>query len=214
VTTSTENLIDGLVDRLAPMPARLIERRLAMAVLGGGAIVFALVIGLTGFRSDLSTAVGDFDFWAKLVYAAALAMIALAAARHLARPEVSGIKMAGFAVPVVALLLLAVVELGTAAADQRSALIFGNTWRECPLLIAAFSLPLLAVLMRLFTGFAPQRPRLTGAIIGVAAGATTAMIYSLHCPETAMTFLLLWYSAGVAIIAAIGAIIGPRILRW
>jgi hypothetical protein len=214
VTTPTEKLIDGLVDQLAPIPARSIERRLAITVLVGGAVVFALIIGLTGFRSDLSTAVGDFDFWAKLVYAASLAMLALAAARQLARPEVSGIKLTSFAVPVAILVLLAMYELGTAAAGQRNALIFGNTWRECPLLIAAFSFPLLAILMRLFTGFAPQRPRLTGAIIGVAAGATTAMIYSLHCPETAMTFLLLWYSAGVAIIALVGAMIGPRVLRW
>jgi hypothetical protein len=55
---------------------------------------------------------------------------------------------------------------------------------------------------------------LTGAIIGVAAGATAASFYSLHCPEMAMTFLLLWYTAGIAIIAAIGAIVGPRCLRW
>jgi hypothetical protein len=48
----------------------------------------------------------------------------------------------------------------------------------------------------------------------LAAGAITAMLYSLHCPETAMTFLLLWYSAGIAIIAGIGAMIGPRFLRW
>ncbi len=214
MTTSTENLIDGLADRLVPLPAKLLERRFALAVAGGAIVVLALVIGVVGLRPDLARATADGDFWVKLVYTGGIALVAMAGARRLARPEVSGINLAYFAVPIGALALLAVVELSAAPVDQRNALIFGISWRECPVLIAGLSLPLLAILLRLFAGFAPQRPRLTGAVIGLAAGATTAMLYSLHCPETAMTFLLLWYSAGIAIIAAIGAIVGPRVLRW
>ncbi len=214
MTTSTDELIDGLADRLVPVRAKLLERRLALAVAGGAIVVLALVVGLIGLRPDLKSATATGDFWVKLVYTGAIAMVALAGARRLARPDVSGIKLTYFAVPVVALALLAIFELSSAPVDQRNALIFGNTWRECPVLIAAFALPLLAILLRLFAGFAPQRPRLTGAVVGLAAGATTATLYSLHCPETAMAFLLLWYSAGIAIIAAIGAIVGPRVLRW
>lgn len=214
MTTSTDNLIDGLAERLVPLRAKQLERRFALAVVGGAVIVLALVIGVVGLRPDLSSATADGNFWVKLVYTGGIAIIALAGARRLARPEVSAINPAYFVVPVGVLALLAVVEYGSASPDQRNALIFGISWRECPFYIAALALPLLAILLRLFGGFAPQRPRLTGGVIGIAAGATTAMLYSLHCPETAMTFLLLWYSAGIAIIAAIGAIIGPRVLRW
>ena len=214
MTTSTENLIDDLAGGLKAVPAGSLERRLMLAVMAGGLFVFALVVGLTGLRPDLIAAIATSSFWVKLVYTGTIALIALAGARHLARPEVSGIKLAYFAVPVGVLILMAIVEMSSAPTDQRSALIFGNSWRECPVLIAALSLPLLAIFLRLFAGFAPQRPRLTGGVIGLAAGATTAMLYSLHCPESAMTFLLLWYSAGIAIIAVIGAIVGPRILRW
>ena len=185
-----------------------------LALIGGALVVLALVAGLIGLRSDLEAAMATSGFWLKLVYTGAIALIALAGARHLARPEVSGIKLAYFLAPVGVLILMSIVEMSSASADQRNALIFGRSWRECPVLIAALSLPLLAIFLRLFAGFAPQRPRLTGGVIGLAAGATTAMLYSLHCPETAMTFLLLWYSAGIAIIAVIGAIVGPRILRW
>jgi hypothetical protein len=212
--TSTDDLIEGLADRLVPLPAKLLERRFALAMAGGAIVVLALVIGVVGLRPDLARATADGDFWVKLAYTGGIALVALAGARRLARPEVSGINLAYFAVPVGALALLAMFELSAAPLDQRNALIFGISWRECPVLIAGLSLPLLAILMRLFAGFAPQRPRLTGAVVGLAAGATTAMLYSLHCPETAMTFLLLWYSAGIAIIAAIGAIVGPRVLRW
>ena len=214
MTTSTEDLIDGLADRLVPLRAKQLEQRFAFAVSGGAVIVLALVIGVVGLRPDLSSATAAGDFWAKLAYTGFIAMAALAGARRLARPEVSGINPAYFAVPVGALALVAIFELSEALPDQRNALIFGISWRECPLLITALALPLLAILLRLFSGFAPQRPRLTGGVIGIAAGATTAMLYSLHCPETAMTFLLLWYSAGIAIVAAIGAIVGPHVLRW
>jgi hypothetical protein len=214
VTTPTETLIDELAERLVPLPPRLLERRFAFAVAGGAIIILALVIGLLGLRPDLRSATADGDFWIKLVYTTLIAAFALATARRLARPEVSSISFTGFAVPVGILALLAMIELGAAVPDQRSVLIFGETWRECPLLIAALSLPLLAILLRLFAGFAPRRPRLTGAVVGLAAGAITATFYSLHCPENAMTFLLLWYSAGIAITAALGAMVGPRILRW
>ena len=214
MTTSTEDLIDGLADQLVPLRAKQLEQRFAFAVFGGAVIVLALVIGVVGLRPDLSSATAAGDFWAKLAYTGFIAMAALAGARRLARPEMSGINPAYFAVPVGALALVAIFELSEALPDQRNALIFGISWRECPLLITALALPLLAILLRLFSGFAPQRPRLTGGVIGIAAGATTAMLYSLHCPETAMTFLLLWYSAGIAIVAAIGAIVGPHVLRW
>jgi hypothetical protein len=214
VTTPIENLIDGLADRLVPVPPRSLERRLLRSVAIGGIVILALIIALIGLRPDLRSATSDSDFWIKLIFTGTIAAIALIGARRLARPEVSGITLTGLTVPVGILGLLAMFELGTTAPVQRNALIFGESWRECPLLIAALALPLLAILLRLFAGFAPQRPRLTGAVVGLAAGATTAMLYSLHCPETAMTFLLLWYSAGIATVAVIGAMLGPRILRW
>jgi hypothetical protein len=214
VTISTEDMIDRLANGLVRVPAQMLERRLALAVVGGAIVVLALVIGFIGLRPDLLIATSDSRFWAKLAYTSGIALIGLAGARRLARPETSGINVAYFVLPVGTLVLLAIVELGSATPDQRDILIFGNTWRECPLLIAGLAVPLLVILLRLFAGFAPQRAGLTGAIIGLTAGAMAATLYSLHCPEMAMTFVLLWYSAGIAIIAAIGAIVGPRILRW
>jgi hypothetical protein len=214
VTISTETLIDGLADGMVRVPAKQLERRLGLVLAGGALVVLALVVGVLGLRPDLTLAMSDSRFWTKLIYTSALAMIALAGAQRLARPEVTGIRLAYFAVPVAVLATLAVAELSSATSAQRQILIFGDTWRECSLLVAAYSLPLLAVLLRLFAGFAPQRPRLTGSVVGLAAGATSATLYSLHCPEMAMTFVLLWYSVGIALTAMVGALVGPRVLRW
>jgi len=46
------------------------------------------------------------------------------------------------------------------------------------------------------------------------AGALGALVYALHCPETATPFLAVWYVVGMAIPTALGAILGPRLLRW
>lgn len=196
------------------MPARLLERRIASASAIGAFVVLLLVISVVGLRSDLSTATAFGHFWAKLGYTMSIAVIALFAARRLARPENSKAQLAALIVPIGTVVLLAAVEWFGASASQRNSLLFGVSWRECPVLIVGLSLPLLGLMLRVFSGFAPQRPGLTGAFIGLAAGAATAALYSLHCPEAAMTFLLIWYSLGIAIVSALGALIGARVLRW
>ena len=61
---------------------------------------------------------------------------------------------------------------------------------------------------------APTRLRAAGAAAGLAAGAWAACLYCLHCPETAAPFILVWYSAGITLATGLGALLGPRLLRW
>jgi hypothetical protein len=46
------------------------------------------------------------------------------------------------------------------------------------------------------------------------AGSLAGLVYSLHCPETAYAFLAVWYVAGMALMASVGAVLGTRLLRW
>ena len=46
------------------------------------------------------------------------------------------------------------------------------------------------------------------------AGAIGALVYLLYCPEMAPPFLLVWYTLGMLLPAALGALVGPRVLRW
>jgi hypothetical protein len=62
--------------------------------------------------------------------------------------------------------------------------------------------------------FAPTRPAWAGAVAGLVAGALGAFAYAFHCPEMAPPFLAVWYSLGMLIPAAAGALLGPRLLRW
>jgi len=36
----------------------------------------------------------------------------------------------------------------------------------------------------------------------------------MHCQESAAPFLLIWYGLGVVACGFVGAVLGPRVLRW
>ena len=82
------------------------------------------------------------------------------------------------------------------------------------MLIALVSLPLLVAAVLIVRHFAPTRLRFTGAVLGLFAGAMAALVYTLHCPELSPAFLVVWYSLGMLIPAAVGAALGERLLRW
>ena len=51
-------------------------------------------------------------------------------------------------------------------------------------------------------------------VAGGCAGAFGAAIYGFHCDETASPFVVIWYTLGMAAVAALGALAGSRWLRW
>jgi len=48
----------------------------------------------------------------------------------------------------------------------------------------------------------------------LSPGALGATAYAFHCAEESVPFIALWYGALVAICGVIGAVLGPRLLRW
>ncbi len=75
-------------------------------------------------------------------------------------------------------------------------------------------MPLLAVLLGGMRRFAPRSPALAGFAAGLVAGGFGAAAYALWCGETSMTFIAVWYSLGIGLVALIGAVLGARLLRW
>ena len=60
----------------------------------------------------------------------------------------------------------------------------------------------------------PTRLVSAGAAIGLLAGAAAATVYGIACDETTAAFTATWYTLGIGACAAIGAVLGPRLLRW
>jgi hypothetical protein len=84
----------------------------------------------------------------------------------------------------------------------------------CSAYIVLFALLPLAGLLYTIRRQASTRPALTGAVIGLAAGGLGAAVYALHCGEASLPFLLIWYTLGMALTSALGAMVGAWLLRW
>ena len=212
---NTDQLVLTLGSSVTPVRRGLIPRRIALGLIAGGAITLGVVALKFGFRPDLTIAMHGFAFWMKWTYTLSLGFIAILATAHLARPEARLPRWLGLmAIPIAALAALAVGELIYTPLRSWADLWMGQSWRTCSTSVATLALPIFAGLVLAFRRLAPTRLRLTGAIAGLAAGAFAATLYCLHCPEVSAIFVLTWYTLGIAVAAAIGALLGPKLLRW
>ena len=208
---------DDLIARLAADrgPAASLGRDLALAAFGALAVAVLMIFALWGPRPDMPQALGTAAFWMKAAYTLAVGAAALALLDRLARP--GGRSPLGMALGAAALLLVAALaarELAHLPGELWMADLKGKTWRVCPTRIALVAAPgfLLAILA--LRRAAPTRPALAGAAAGLLAGGLGATAYGLHCDETAAAFLAVWYTLGMLAWAVVGAIVGPRLLRW
>lgn len=210
----TDDLISMLAGDTAAVAPRVWRQRYALALGAGLFGAMLLMLLLLGVRPDITDAVRLPMFWVKLAFPAALAAGALIAAVRLSRPGVAiGRAGAMLAAPVLAIWVLAALAL-LGAPQDRAMLVWGETWAACLVNIPLLSVPAFVAAFWVMKSLAPVRPVLAGAAAGLLAGAVSAVAYALHCPELAAPFIGLWYLLGMLIPAALGALIGPRLLRW
>ena len=210
----TDELITMLASDAGAVAPRVWQPRYALA-LGAGLIgAGLLMVLLLGVRPDIADAVRLPMFWVKLAFPAALAAGALLTAMRLSRPGVAiGRAGAMLAAPVLVIWVLAALAL-LGAPQDRAMLVWGETWTACLVNIPLLSVPAFVAVFWVMKTLAPVRPALAGAAAGLLAGALSAIIYALHCPELAAPFIGIWYLLGMMIPAALGAAVGPRLLRW
>lgn len=200
---------EGRVERHAA------ARRYAAAIAVGVVAAGALMLGVLGVRPDLAEAMRMPMFWAKIGYVVALGAASLLALLRLSRPGARLDRvLPALAVPVLAMWALAAIVLLGAAPDLRAGLLLGETWAECPFLIAMLSVPMFVAALWAMRGLAPTRLPLAGAAAGLLSGSIGGLVYCLHCPEMEAPFIGTWYLLGMLIPAATGALLGRRVLRW
>ena len=211
----TDELVTLLATGAEAVDPRAPVRRCAAAVAAGVLAAAVMMAAWLGVRGSLAQDVALPMLWIKFAFVAWLAVGGWIAAMRLARPgaTLAGVPVALIA-PVLAMWVLAAVALSGAEAPQRAELFFGQTWNTCPLNIAVLSVPVFAAALWGMKGFAPTRPALAGAAAGLLAGAAGAVVYTFHCPELAAPFLGTWYVLGMLVPTALGALIGPFVLRW
>lgn len=215
MSSNVEQLIATLSQDLRPVSRYALVRRVMLGIAAGGLVTAAMVALTLGIRPDLDAAMHGFAFWMKWSYTLSLALVAFYAVTRLARPTLSPESSLWLlAIPVLVLAGIGVGELARTPAADWTAMWLGQSWTYCPWLVLTLAAPIFTGLLWSFRKLAPTRLRAAGATAGLCAGAWAATIYCLHCPEVSAIFVLTWYSLGIALAALIGALLGPRLLRW
>ena len=211
----TDDLIAMLATGAAPVPRRVPTHRLLLAVAVGLPLAIAIVASLYGFRRDLVEAMFWPMLWVKFLFPVCIAWAGFVVVQRLARPGARvGPAWLALAAPILVVWLIAVVAWFHAPADARHDMLYAPTWRTCAFSIGLISLPTFIAAMVALKGLAPTRPALAGAVAGAMAAGVGAAIYALHCPALDAPFLAVWYVAGIALVTAVGALVGRWTLRW
>jgi hypothetical protein len=210
---------DDLVAMLATGDVAVRRRgaggRIALAVLAALPLSFVILFVEYGLRHDLVQAMFWPMFWVKVLFPLCIAAAAFVMVQRLARPGVAVRRSwLGAALPVLAIWALAAVVWFSIPLEERMPSLMGQSWRICALSISFMALPVFVATMVALRGLAPTRPALAGAAAGALAGGVGAAVYALHCMELTAPFLAVWYVSGIAVPVLIGAVLGPRLLRW
>jgi hypothetical protein len=188
---------------------------LMLALLAAAPISLLMFFAELGVRPDVMTAMRNPFFDLKFAVTLALAASAIAVSLHLSRPE-SSLRGFGWWLLVPAGLLVAGIS-GEMMMPQRAPMmtrLVGNNSRSCLIAIPAMSLPLLAAALFGLRHGAPAHPAIAGAIAGLVAAGLAATLYASHCTDDSPLFVATWYTIGTALVAAVGALIGSKVLRY
>lgn len=211
----TNDFIDMLAAGVTPVERGVPARRLgsALAVAAVGAVLLMTIA--FGVRPDLSAVMRTPIFWAKLAFPICVAAGAIMATVRLARLGATvGAGRLVVGVGIAAVWIAGLYAVATAAFGDRLAVVLGQTWRVCPFNIVLLSAPGFVAMFVAIRGLAPTRLRTAGAAAGLAASAIATIAYCFHCPEMSPAFWGVWYLVGMALPAALGALVAPIWLRW
>ena len=209
---------DQLIRTLAadsPHRARPVGFALMLALLAAAPVSLLMFFTELGIRPDVMIAMRNPFFDLKFAVTLALASAAVTISLHLARPEAS---LRGFVwlLAIPAGLLVAGIS-GEMMMPQRLPMmtrLVGHNSKVCMTAVPLMSLPLLAASLFGLRHGAPTRPAVAGAMAGLLSAGLAATLYASHCTDDSPLFVATWYSIGTALIAALGALIGSRVLKY
>ena len=202
--------------------ARPVGFVLMLALLAAAPVSLLMFFAALGVRPDVMTAMHNPFFDLKFAVTLALAIAAISVSLQLSRPEAS-LRGWGWLLLIPAALLAAgiVTEImmpqRLLAIPQRLPMmtrLVGSNFRVCLTAIPLISMPLLAAALVGLRHGAPTRPAVAGAIAGLLSAGLAATLYAAHCTDDSPLFVTTWYTISTALVAAIGALAGSRVLRF
>jgi hypothetical protein len=195
--------------------ARPVGYALMLALLAAAPVSLLMFFTELGVRPDVMVAMRNPFFDLKFAVTLALAIAAIAVSLHLSRPEAS---LRGFGWLLLAPVgILAAGIGGEMMMPQRlpmmTRLVGKNSW-ICMTAIPAMSLPILAGALIGLRHGAPSRPAIAGAVAGLLSAGLAATLYASHCTDDSPLFVAAWYTIATALVTAIGALAGAKVLKY
>jgi len=208
----TEDLISVLA--ADTLPQKSVAQQLGRSLTVAMGVSVASFVMFWGPRPDIWAALGSAAAL-KTLLPLVLVLLAGAFAVALSHP---GARLDFRAASLGLLVMMVIAGFFTALAREGGAELIAAlatpSLVSCLVSIPILAMPaLIAVFWALSSG-AALRPRLTGAAGGLMAGGLAAAVYSIYCDRDAALFVLPAYSAAIAFITLIGALVGPRVLKW
>jgi hypothetical protein len=195
--------------------ARPVGLVLALALLAAAPVSTAMFLTEFGVRPDVMTAMHNPFFDLKFVVTLTLAITAIIVSLHLSRPEAS---LKGWAwlllIPAAILIVGIVCEMMIPQRLPMMTRLIGSNSRICMTVIPLLSLPLLAAALIGLRHGAPTRPAVAGAVAGLLSAGFAATLYASHCTDDSPLFVATWYPIAIALVTAVGALAGSRVLRF
>jgi len=195
--------------------ARPVGFALMLALIAAAPVALLMFFTELGFRPDIRTAMHNPFFDLKFAVTLALAIAAIAVSLHLSRPEAS-LRGFGWLLLIPAGILTAAIG-GEMMMPQRlpaMTRLVGSNSRVCMTAIPLMSLPILAGALIGLRHGAPARPAVAGAIAGMLSAGLAATLYASHCTDDSPLFVATWYTISIALVTAIGALAGSKLLRF
>jgi hypothetical protein len=210
----TDQLINTLAADNAHQP-RPVSLVLALALLAAAPVSIFMFAAEMGLRPDIMTAMHNPFFDLKFAVTMALAAAAITISLHLSRPEAS---LRGFVwlLAIPAGLLVAGIS-GEMMMPQRLPMmtrLVGSNSKVCLTAVPLLALPLLAASLIGLRHGAPTKPAIAGAMAGVLSSGLAATLYASNCTDDSPLFVATWYTLATIIVAAIGAVVGSKVLRF
>jgi hypothetical protein len=216
-TAGTDELIHALATQAGDRPigrGPLMALPFRLTLLAGVTLAafcaLAVVVLAVGPRPDLGGILTTWTFQFKVV---AMVLLAAGAGLLVRAAAIPGVVTR----PVLPLLPAALFMLAGIALDGSGFPLTGaRTFSipSCMGVIVLAALPALGVLFAAMRRGIPTRPGLAGGLAGILAGSLGALAYTIACINDGATFVALWYTLAIAVVAAIGAVAGKRALAW
>lgn len=201
--TSTDALILDLSAHLAPVRRRSLRRE-AAALLALGGAELALILMFGAMRPDIAQVIlTPFMAW-KICGLAALAVASCAVALRSFGPVTSQGCGLALLLGLAALMLVGGAFVNEAADDSQSVVqrLAPAHGILCVTAIVVLAMPIAALLAVLMRRGAPVRPARSAWVAGVAASTCGALVFTACCPMNDPLYIVVWYSAAIAIVTA------------